>query len=362
MAKPKSQVQTGSVRDVMPPAAAQHAEVRAVFMRVAIAAGFEPIQITPQSEINHMTLVTQAAINHGMPLPQRLVMSGPQPFLAVLGNATANADAQVISLALRLLRTLRIPGVTVTINSLGDGACAPRYRRQLVDFLLDHERELHADDVKHITTDPRKVLTSQHVTTTEVVAQAPQMLNVLCSNCKTHVNGVLEYLDALRVTYELDPFFIPNGTGLEGLVFAIHGEQFGIGTELALGGRQNDSVGLSLSTERIVLSAVAAGIELRPQATPPVYVASLGELAQLVAFTLIEELLDAGVAAVGSITSDSISGQLERAMSVGAPYVVIMGHKEVRDGSVLLRHLPSGAQETVPLKSLVGELSRRLHI
>ena len=90
--------------------------------------------------------------------------------------------------------------------------------------------------------------------------------------------------------------------------------------------------------------------------------ASLGEPARLGAFRLIEQLLDGNVPAVGSVDRDGIGSQLARADKLGVPYAVIIGQKEVKEGTVLLRDMASGAQETLKLDAVVPELRRRFGI
>jgi len=90
-------------------------------------------------------------------------------------------------------------------------------------------------------------------------------------------------------------------------------------------------------------------------------VASLGEPARLAAFRLIERLLDAGIAATGSVDRDGIGGQLSRADKLGVPYAIIIGQKEVQEGIVLLRDMTNSAQETFDESAIVAELQSRFH-
>jgi histidyl-tRNA synthetase len=91
-------------------------------------------------------------------------------------------------------------------------------------------------------------------------------------------------------------------------------------------------------------------------------VASLGEPARLAAFRLIEQLLDGGVGAVGAVDRDGIGSQLARADKLGVPYAIIIGQKEVREETVILRDMASGAQEILSFGQIVAELRSRFNI
>jgi histidyl-tRNA synthetase len=53
---------------------------------------------------------------------------------------------------------------------------------------------------------------------------------------------------------------------------------------------------------------------------------------------------------------------LARADKLGVPYAIIIGQKEVREETVILRDMASGAQEIVPLNSIVAELRSKFNI
>ncbi len=126
-----------------------------------------------------------------------------------------------------------------------------------------------------------------------------------------------------------------------------------------LGGQPTPGVGFGLGAERILLEQEAAGSLPTEPANKRVYAASLGEPARLAAFRLIEKLLDGSVAAVGAVDRDGIGSQLARADKLGVPYAIIIGQKEVREETVILRDMASGAQEVLPLASIVAEMRSR---
>jgi histidyl-tRNA synthetase len=53
---------------------------------------------------------------------------------------------------------------------------------------------------------------------------------------------------------------------------------------------------------------------------------------------------------------------LARADKLGVPLAIIIGQKEVREETVILRDMTSGAQEVLPVGSIVAELRARFGV
>lgn len=336
--------------------------------------------------------IVRAFIEHGMssmPQPVKLYTYGPifrydrpqagrqrqfnQLDLEVFGEPAPSIDAQVIMLAQRFLKRVRLGNVSLQLNSIGDPACRPKYKKALVEYLEANIKKLAEIDRERIKTNPLRVLDSKEASTLAVLGEAPQTLNYLCEACQTHFAGVLEYLDDLGVAYELNPLLVRGLDYYTRTVFEFYGEREGAQAALggggrydllveSLGGQPTPAVGFGLGLERILIELEAIGALPQPIKPRRVYVASLGEPARLAAFRLIEQLLDGGVAAVGAVDRDGIGTQLARADKLGVPYAIIIGQKEVREETVILRDMTSGAQEILPLGSIVAELRLRFGV
>ena len=291
----------------------------------------------------------------------------------VIGDANPSTDAQLIMLAQRVFKRLRLPNVTLQINSIGDAACRPKYRKALVEYLETNKKQLAEIDRERLTKNPLRVLDSKEPSTQVILADAPQTLNYLCEDCQKHFAGVLEYLDDLGVNYELNHLLVRGLDYYSRTVFEFYGEREGAQSSLGgggrydglvemLGGQPAPAVGFSSGVERVMLELEAAGVLPPEPKRSRVYVASLGEPARLAAFRLIEQLLDGNVPAAGAVDRDGIGAQLARADKLGVPYAVIIGQKEVKEGTVLLRDMTTGAQETLKAEAVVAELRRRFGI
>lgn len=291
----------------------------------------------------------------------------------VIGDAHPSADAQLIVLLGRVLKRLRLGSVSLQLNTIGDTSCRPDYRKILIEYLQSREEHLAPIDRERVLKNPLRVLDSKESKTRAVLEDAPQTLNHLCEACQAHFAGVLEYLDDLGVSYELNPLLVRGLDYYTRTVFEFYGEREGAQSSLGgggrydllveqLGGQATPAVGFASGIDRVLLELEGTGVVPEPAQIKGVYVASLGEPARLAAFRLTQELLDAGVRASGTVDKDSIGSQLARADRLGVPYAVIIGQREVRDETVILRDMASGAQEILPIQGVVAELRQRFGI
>jgi histidyl-tRNA synthetase len=291
----------------------------------------------------------------------------------VIGDANASTDAQLIVALARVFKRLRLSNTSLQINSIGDPVCRPKYRKALVEYLQAHEARLAEIDRERLAKNPMRVLDSKESRTIEVLTDAPQTLNFLCEACQQHFAGVLEYLDDLGMSYDLNPLLVRGLDYYTRTVFEFYGEREGAQSSLGgggrydllveqLGGTPTPAVGFGSGIERVILEMEATGVLPAASERRRVYVASLGEPARLAAFRLTQQLLDGGVAASGSVDKDGIGQQLARADKLGVPYAIIIGQKEVRDETAILRDMTSGAQEILPLGSVVAELRTRFGV
>jgi histidyl-tRNA synthetase len=291
----------------------------------------------------------------------------------VIGDANPSVDAQLIMLLQRVYKRLRLPNVTLQINSIGCENCRPKYKKALIEYLEAHSKQLAELDRERLKKNPMRVLDSKESSTQVILDEAPQTLNYLCEPCQQHFAGVLEYLDDLDVTYELNHLLVRGLDYYSRTVFEFYGEREGAQASLGgggrydvlveqLGGQPTPAVGFGSGMERVLIEMEAAGVLPPEPKVPRVYVASLGEPARLVAFRLIEHLLDGNVPATGSVDRDGIGAQLARADKLGVQYAIIIGQKEVKEGTMLLRDMASGAQETLKEGEIVPELRRRFNI
>ncbi len=127
-----------------------------------------------------------------------------------------------------------------------------------------------------------------------------------------------------------------------------------------LGGRPTPAVGLAIGIERTIKELRAADIKVPEPEKYQVFLAQLGKEARKKCLLLHEQLLAAGVRVVESFSKDGIKPQLELADRLAVDYTLILGQKEMVDGTILIRDMEGGIQETVDFNKAVLEIKKRL--
>ncbi|MEK7615897.1 MAG: histidine--tRNA ligase [Patescibacteria group bacterium] len=333
--------------------------------------------------------IVRSYIEHGMhvlPQPIQLWTSGAvfrhdnpqagryrqfhQIDLEIFGDETAAADAQSIFVAYKILETLGLKNLIVKINSIGDQNCRPQYLKALKDYYRGREKKLCTKCQARLKTNILRVLDCKEESCRELGKDAPQFMDYLDEECKRHFRGVLEFLDEIAVPYILQPRLVRGLDYYTRTAFEITLEE----QDMALvgggrydrlvqflGGPKTAATGWAMGVERVILALKEAGIvPADPQPQPKVFIAQLGEIAKRKSLLLFEEFRKTGVHAKATFGRDSIKSQLKVANRLGINFTLIIGQKEALDGTVIVREMDSGVQETVPVERVVEIIKAKL--
>src|SRR5205085_7566339 len=113
-----------------------------------------------------------------------------------------------------------------------------------------------------------------------------------------------------------------------------------------LGGPPTPGVGFGLGLDRVLLAGEAEEAPM-PEPALTCFVVGVGE-GRRKARELLRTLRGAGIASDGPFEDRPLGAQMKMADRAGARYALILGPQEVADGTVTVRRLEDGHQETVP--------------
>ncbi len=333
----------------------------------------------------------RAYIEHGMvdrPQPVKMYYEGPmfryerpqagryrqffQMGFESFGSPDPVVDAEMIILGNVLYNELGLP-VVAHVNSLGTPENRTQYKVELVAHYRKHKNETCEDCKRRILKNPLRVLDCKEEGCQPIKESAPQILDFLDEASKEHFMKVLEYLDEMSVPYVLTPHLVRGLDYYAHTVFEFYladqeegrrqtalggGGRYDGLCEL-LGGRPTPACGFAPGVDRI-MSAMKekglSGIVRQPQ----VFLAPLGDAARKKAFPLFERMRKAGIDATQSFGKSALKAQLEAADKAKVRYTLILGQKEVLDGTIIIRDMESGAQETVDNSKVVAILQKKL--
>jgi histidyl-tRNA synthetase len=99
----------------------------------------------------------------------------------IFGVPSGLADVQLIFLLVTLFSRLQVPDVKAHINSLGCPKCRPKFKATLSEFLTAVSDKLCADCRRRKDRNPLRVLDCKVPACREAMAEAPSILDHLCS-------------------------------------------------------------------------------------------------------------------------------------------------------------------------------------
>jgi len=127
-----------------------------------------------------------------------------------------------------------------------------------------------------------------------------------------------------------------------------------------LGGRPVAAVGAALGLERIIEVLKSQNKNFQPKSGLKVFWIAIGDQARKSSLKLMNQLRRAGIIVGESLGKKSLRAQLRTADKLKAKIALIFGQKEVFEGTIIIRDMETGAQETILLKELVEEVRKRL--
>ncbi|MES2755405.1 MAG: histidine--tRNA ligase [Pseudomonadota bacterium] len=182
----------------------------------------------------------------------------------IIGAAEPQADVELLAMADQLLRELKIAGVTLQLNTLGDAATRDAWRGALVAHFAAHRGDLSEDSVARLDKNPLRILDSKDPRDRPIADAAPGIDAHMSSEAGAFFEAVQAGLQAAGVGFErnarlvrgLDYYrhtafeFVTDRLGAQGTVLA--GGRYD-GLIESLGGPHTPSVGWAAGIERLAM-------------------------------------------------------------------------------------------------------------
>jgi histidyl-tRNA synthetase len=198
----------------------EHTDIVAKEMYTFTDRGGEEVTLRPENTAGVVRAVLSNALTQSTPL--KFFYSGPmfryerpqkgrfrqfhQIGVELLGVAQPQADIEVIALGQRILGALGIADkVVLELNTLGDPESRAAYRDALVAYFAARLSELSEDSRRRLERNPLRILDSKDPGDQRLAAEAPDFSEYLNEASRDFFARVRDGLDALGITYRLNP-------------------------------------------------------------------------------------------------------------------------------------------------------------
>jgi len=282
------------------------------------------------------------------------------------GVATPESEAESLLMLHSFLTELGLRQLSFSLNSVGTPESRPAFHAAIRAFFSDRQERFCGDCHRRIETNPLRVLDCKNEGCQAALAGHPVITDFLDEGSARHHARLKELLTGLGIPFREDPRLVRGLDYYTRTAFELLSSDLGAQSALLGGGRYDGLVkqlggpevpafGWAIGLDRLamVLQQVRGGA---PTA-PPALLVPLGERAATEALLLARRLWDAGV----SLQLETRGGALKKAMAsanrMGIQTVLILGEGELDTGTVAVKHMATGEQETWPLAEVAARLA-----
>lgn len=241
----------------------------------------------------------------------------------IFGIPTPDVEAETLSMLAKLWELLRIQNhLTLEINTIGTLEERKIYRQKLINYLKGHFEALDEDSKRRLETNPLRILDSKDSNTQAILENAPKLMECLGEGSRSHFEKLTCYLDALKISYRLNPKLVRGldyychtvfewTTDLLGSQATVCGGGRYDGLVAELGGQATQAFGFALGLERLMLITEQAGFKAERK-TPIAYLMTdETNLAAVIALAM--QLRDNDIHVALNCGGGSFKAQLKRA-------------------------------------------------
>ena len=342
--------------------------------------GDRSITLRPEGTAGAMRAVIEHGLDRGA-LPVKIWYSGAyfraerpqagryrqfyQVGIEAIGLDDPAIDAEVIAIADAGFKAIGLKKYRLEITSLGDAQSRAGHRIDLMKFIAT--LDLDEATAARAALNPLRLFDDKREEMRAVMLKAPLLMEYLSDASRAHFESVKGYLDALGISYVLNPRMVRGldyytGTTFE-FVHELLGAQSGIGgggrydgLMHELGGQELSGIGFGLGVDRALLAAEAEGVISVDGFVSDLFIIPLGDSAMVKALGLAMQLRNAGKVVEIAFGERALKGAMKAADKSGARYVVVLGDNEIATKSVELKNMNSGVSTSVTIDSLINAL------
>lgn len=279
------------------------------------------------------------------------------------GSASAETDAEIIFAASSFLDKLGVKGVKLEINSIGCPTCRNEYNKALKKYFAPHLETMCPTCRTRYEKNPLRMLDCKEEGCKKITAGAPQILDYLCEDCKSHFEKVKSLLTGLGLEYTVNSRIVRGLDYYTRTVFEFLSGEIGSQSAVCAGGRYDNllsqlggnplpAIGFAAGIERLLLLMENTGVAFPEEQKPLIYLAGMDESSRALCFKIAAELREKGVCAEIDLMARSVKAQLKYADKIGAKHVAVIGESEMQSGEVSLKKMSDGSVRTVKIDDL----------
>jgi histidyl-tRNA synthetase len=287
--------------------------------------------------------------------------------LHIIGTSSALAEALLIVVTHAIIEEAGVAQRVLCVNNIGSYESSNRYVRDVGVYLRKHIESISPTLRPRIVDDPLGTLVQLIEKRHPAVPRAPQAMEYLTEEERRRFWELLEYLEVFGLPYELNAQVLGSRDVWAHSLYEISAvdEETGARIAVAFGGR-NDPLATRIAGRNTPAAMITISCEVRggtrvkreANGLPGIYFAHLGAEARRRSLSVMENLRRASIPVHHGLCYERIGEQMIVARNLAVPYILIMGHKEAMEGTILVREVATNSQEAVPVPELPNYIRR----
>lgn len=291
----------------------------------------------------------------------------------VFGTNDPMIDAEIISIPVNFYKLLGLKGIKVNINSLGDAESRKNYRDALIEYFKPHINTLCEDCKTRFLKNPLRILDCKVDKETEILKNAPSILDYLNEVSKKHFENVKKYLEALDIEYVVNPKIVRGLDYYTNTVFEVEANVEGFGSQnvLCAGGRYNNlvetiggpstaGIGFALGFERLLTALDYENINVIEDDGIDVYIIPMSENEKQKSLNVTNNLRMNGFKVDMDYLNRNIKSNFKQADRLNSKFVIIVGEEEIKTNVATIKNNHEKTEEKIEFDKLVEYLDRNI--
>jgi histidyl-tRNA synthetase len=290
----------------------------------------------------------------------------------LIGAPPLESDTEIIALALSCLKALGLKNLAVRIGHLGI------LESIFTEFgLQENDRNKARRFIDKKDMESLEVLLSEHGVMYENIQALTELIRIeggkdVIQKAQSKIKGGDEaFIYLANLFNRLEKYGFDNCTvdfgvarGLDyytGMVFEIDSPLLGAEKQLCgggayslaelFGGEKVNSTGFAFGFDRLMLAIEKEGVSITAKGISA-YIIPVSQGTRGPAFEILKILREKGISADMDIMGRSMSKALAYANSIKAGKAIIVGERELAEGSVTVREMSSGEQKLVRIEDV----------
>jgi len=280
------------------------------------------------------------------------------------GSEHPEIDSEIIAIAVTLFNQIGIKDLSLKLNSIGSETCREDYKKELKQFLKPYFDKLSKASQARFEKNPLRILDSKSPNEIDIIKNAPLISEFWTKDDKDHFDELCSYLDAMSISYSIDPKLVRGLDYYSRTTFEIISSSLGAqdaicgggrydGLVEIIGGKPTPGIGFAAGMERILMIINDANTKENIK----IFIVGLGDSVRPVVAKLTNDLRHNNLSSECDMLRRSMRAQMREANKLGAKYAIIIGENELQQNQVQLKDLVSGKQKTIDMSSIVSHMT-----